>query len=64
MVEFELLPTTSLLAMNKFTSFIDEFMGFLNDESQNGCEVTFGLSTNNDLLERTVKCKILFTGLV
>ena len=50
--------------MNKFTSFIDEFMGFLNDESQNGCEVTFGLSTNNDLLERTVKCKILFTGLV
>ncbi len=64
LVEFELLSTTSLLDMNKFTSFIDEFMGFLNDESQNGCEVTFGLSTNNDLLERTVKCKILFTGLV
>lgn len=63
LVEFELLPTTSLLAMNKFTSFIDEFMGFINDESQNGCEVTFGLSSNNDLLENTVKCKILFTGL-
>ncbi|MDK2069864.1 hypothetical protein PT510_04550 [Aliarcobacter butzleri] len=64
LVEFELLPTTSLLAMNKFTSFIDEFMGFINDESQNGCEVTYGLSSNNDLQERTVKCKILFTGLV
>ena len=63
LVEFELLPTTSLLAMNKFTSFIDEFMGFINDESQNGCEVTYGLSSNNDLQERTVKCKILYTGL-
>ena len=64
LVEFELLPTTSLLAMNKFTSFIDEFMRFINDESQNGCEVTYGLSSNNDLVERTVKCKILFSGLI
>jgi hypothetical protein len=38
-------------------------MVFIKDESQNGCEVTYGLSSNNDLLERTVKCKILFTGL-
>ena len=64
LVEFELLPTISLLAMNKFTSFIDEFMGFINDESQSGCEVTYGLSSNNDLVERTVKCKILFSGLI
>lgn len=62
LIEFEVLPTISLLAMNKFTSFINEFMGYII-ENANG-EIIFGTTTNENMQENTVKCKILFTGLV
>ena len=56
-VEFEILPDSSLLIIN-------DIMGFINDNCDNSCEVIFGTSINEDLVENSVKCKILFTGLV
>jgi cell division GTPase FtsZ len=56
-VEFEILPNSSLLIIN-------EIMGFINDNCDSNCEIIFGTSINEDLVENSVKCKILFTGLV
>ena len=56
-VEFEILPNSSLLIIN-------DIMGFINDNCDNNCEVIFGTTVNKDMTEKTVKCKILFTGLV
>ena len=56
-MEFEILPTTSLF-------FINDIMGFINENIDEECEVIFETVSNKDLLENTVKCKILFTGLV
>lgn len=55
-VEFEILPTTSLFIIN-------EIMSFINDNIDENCEVIFGTAVNESLVENTVKCKILFTGL-
>ncbi len=56
-VEFEILPTTSLFIVN-------DIMGFINDNCDENCEVIFGTAINEDLVENSIKCKILFTGLV
>jgi cell division GTPase FtsZ len=56
-MEFEILPTTSLFVIN-------DIMGFINENIDEECEVIFETVSNKDLLENTVKCKILFTGLV
>jgi cell division GTPase FtsZ len=56
-VEFEILPSTSLFIIN-------DIMGFINDNIDENCEVIFATKTNEDLVENSVKCKILFTGLV
>ena len=55
-MEFEILPTTSLFVIN-------DIMGFINENIDEECEVIFETVSNKDLLENTVKCKILFTGL-
>ena len=39
-------------------------MGFINDNCDENCEVIFGTAINEDLVENSIKCKILFTGLV
>ena len=39
-------------------------MGFINENIDEESEVIFETVSNKDLLENTVKCKILFTGLV
>lgn len=56
-VEFEILPTSSLFIIN-------EIMSFINENIDENCEVIFGTAINEDLVENSVKCKILFTGLV
>lgn len=56
-MEFEILPTTSLFVIN-------DIMGFINENIDEECEVIFETVSNKDLLENTVKCKILFTGTV
>ena len=56
-MEFEILPTTSLFVIN-------DIMGFINENIDEECAVMFETVSNKDLLENTVKCKILFTGLV
>ena len=56
-MEFEVLPTTSLFVLN-------DIMGFINENIDEECEVIFETVCNKDLLENTVKCKILFTGIV
>ena len=56
-VEFEILPNSSLLIVN-------DIMGFINDNCDSSCEIIFGTSVNEDLVENSIKCKILFTGLV
>ncbi len=56
-MEFEILPTTSLFVIN-------DIMGFINENIDEECEVIFETVSNKDLLENTVKCKILFTGIV
>ena len=55
-LEFEILPTTSLFAIN-------DIMNFINDNIDENCEVIFCTQTNEDIVENSVKCKILFTGL-
>ncbi len=55
-LEFEILPTTSLFAIN-------DIMNFINDNIDENCEVIFSTQTNEDIVENSVKCKILFTGL-
>lgn len=57
LVEFEILPTASLFVIN-------DFMGFINDNAKSDCEIIFGVTNNENMLENKVKCKILFTGLV
>ncbi|WP_121628492.1 hypothetical protein [Poseidonibacter antarcticus] len=56
-VEFEILPNSSLFIVN-------DIMGFINDNCNNNCEIIFGTAINEDLVENSIKCKILFTGLV
>lgn len=56
-MEFEILPTTSLFVIN-------DIMGFINENIDEECEVIFETVSNKNLLENTVKCKILFTGIV
>ena len=56
-VEFEILPNSSLFIIN-------DIMGYINDNCDSNCEIIFGTSINEDLVENSVKCKILFTGLV
>ena len=56
-VEFEILPTSSIVVVN-------DVMCFINDNIDENCEVIFGTAVNENLVENTVKCKILFTGLV
>ena len=55
-VEFEILPTTSLFIVN-------DIMNFINDNIDENCEVIFSTQTNENIVENSVKCKILFTGL-
>ncbi len=57
LVEFEILPTVSLFVIN-------DFMSFINDNAKSDCEIIFGVTTNENIPENKVKCKILFTGLV
>lgn len=56
-VEFEILPTSSIVAVN-------DVMCFINDNIDENCEVLFTTQTNEDIAENTIKCKILFTGLI
>ena len=56
-VEFEISPNSSLFIVN-------DIMGFINDNCNNNCEIIFGTAINKDLVENSIKCKILFTGLV
>jgi cell division GTPase FtsZ len=56
-VEFEILPNSSLFIVN-------DIMGFINDNCDSNCEIIFGTAINEDLVENSIKCKILFTGLV
>ena len=57
LVEFEILPTVSLFVIN-------EFMSFINHNTKSDCEIIFGVTTNENMPENKVKCKLLFTGLV
>ena len=57
LVELEILPTVSLFVIN-------EFMSFINHNTKSDCEIIFGVTTNENMPENKVKCKILFTGLV
>ena len=56
-VEFEILPTSSIVAVN-------DVMCFINNNIDENCEVIFTTQTNEDLPQNSIKCKILFTGLV
>ncbi len=56
-LEFEILPTSSIVAVN-------DVMCFINNNIDENCEVVFTTQTNEDLPQNTIKCKILFTGLV
>ena len=56
-LEFEILPNSSVFILN-------EIMSFINENMDENCEVIFGTAVNENLVENTVKCKILFTGLV
>ena len=54
-LEFEILPTCSIVAVN-------DVMCFINDNIDENCEVIYTTQTNEDLPQNSVKCKILFTG--
>ena len=56
-LEFEILPTSSIVAVN-------DVMCFINNNIDENCEVIFTTQTNEDLPQNSIKCKILFTGLV
>ena len=56
-MEFELLPNSSLFKTKELTDFI------FNDIDEN-CEVIIETSSNENLPEDSIKCKIIFTGLV
>ena len=56
-VEFEISPTISLFLIN-------DIMGFINDNIDENSEIIFRTIVKEDMTENTVKCKILFTGLV
>ena len=56
-LEFEILPTSSIVAVN-------DVMCFINENIDENCEVIFTTQTNKDLSQNSIKCKILFTGLV
>jgi cell division GTPase FtsZ len=56
-LEFEILPTSSIVAVN-------DVMCFINNNIDENCEVIFTTQTNEDLPQNTIKCKILFTGLI
>ena len=56
-LEFEILPNSSVFILN-------EIMSFINDNIDENCEVIFTTQTNEDLPQNSIKCKILFTGLV
>ena len=56
-LEFEILPTSSIVAVN-------DVMCFINNNIDENCEVVFTTQTNEDLPQNSIKCKILFTGLV
>ena len=56
-LEFEILPTSSIVAVN-------DVMCFINNNIDEDCEVVFITQTNEDLPQNSIKCKILFTGLV
>ena len=55
-LEFEILPTSSIVAVN-------DVMCFINDNIDENCEVIYTTQTNEDLPQNSIKCKILFTGL-
>ena len=56
-LEFEILPTSSIVTVN-------DVMCFINNNIDENCEVVFTTQTNEDLPQNSIKCKILFTGLV
>ena len=56
-LEFEILPTSSIVAVN-------DVMCFINNNIDENCEVVFTTQTNEDLPQNSIKCKILFTGLI
>lgn len=56
-LEFEILPTSSIVAVN-------DVMCFINNNIDENCEIVFTTQTNEDLPQNSIKCKILFTGLV
>ena len=46
------------------TISINEIIDFISKDIDENCEVIFKIFVNKDMLENTVKCKILFTGLM
>ena len=56
-LEFEILPTSSIVAVN-------DVMCFINNNIDENCEVIFTTQTNEELPQNSIKCKMLFTGLV
>ena len=56
-IEFEILSNVSIFRIN-------EIMDFISKDIDEDCEVIFKTLINKDMLENTVKCKILFTGLM
>lgn len=56
-IEFEFLPNVSIFRIN-------EIMDFISKDIDEDCEVIFETVVNDDMAENSVKCKVLFTGLV
>lgn len=56
-MEFEILPSTPLLVLN-------DIMSFINNNIDENCEVVYETVVSEDTLQNSVKCKVLFTGLV
>ena len=56
-VEFEILPSTSLFIVN-------DIMGFITYNCGDNSEVLWGTAISEHHVENSIKCKILFTGLV
>lgn len=56
-MEFEILPNVSIFTIN-------EIMDFISKDIDEDCEVVFETVINENMAENSVKCRILFTGLV
>lgn len=56
-MEFEIKSTASIFTIN-------EIMTYITEDVDEDCEIIFEPICNENILENTVKCKMLFTGLI